>query len=73
MPKRLYWFSGRRTPVVASSAAQARQKKRRGGDKLVRVTTPTAAQRKTIAAGRWVGPDSKTKHLRGYGPKPKKG
>ena len=72
MATRLYWFKGRRTPVVASSAKAARAKKRRGGNEIVRTTTPTSAQRRAISAGRWVGPDSKTRSLRGYGPKPKK-
>ena len=71
MPQRLYFFSGRRTPVVASSAKAARAKKRRGGDKIVSVRTPTPAQKRAIAAGRWVGTPADRKHLRGYGPKPK--
>lgn len=71
MAKRLYYFAGRRTAVVASSAKQARAKKKRGGDKIVSVRTPTPAQKRAIAAGRWVGTPKDRKHLRGYGPKPK--
>jgi hypothetical protein len=69
---KLYFFSGRRTPVVAASAKAARAKKRRGGDKIVSIRTPTPAQRKAIAAGRWVGTPKDRQHLRGHGPKPKR-
>ena len=71
MAKKLYYFSGRRTAVVASSAKEARAKKRRGGDKIVSIRTPTPAQKRAIAAGRWVGTPKDRQHLRGYGPKPK--
>ena len=33
----LYFFEGRNTGVHASSAAEARKKKKRGGDKIVKV------------------------------------
>jgi hypothetical protein len=77
--KRLYYFSGRNTPVVASSVSEARQKKRRGGDKIVAVRTPSAADRKAIAKGRWVRTrrDGKSPAKsrfgkgRGFGPKRK--
>lgn len=77
MVKKLYYFSGRNTPVVASSAAEARKKKRRGGDKIVSVRTPSASDKRKMAKGTWVTTrrDGKSKATskygkgRGYGPK----
>lgn len=37
---KLYYFKGRNTGVAATSAKNARAKKKRGGDKLVAVRTP---------------------------------
>ncbi len=54
MSKRLYYFKGRNTPVVATSAAEARDKKRRGGSEIVAVRTPSAADTRQIARGGWV-------------------
>ena len=54
MAKKLYYFEGRNTPVVATSAAEARSKKKRGGSKLVKVRTPTDSEKKTISSGNWV-------------------
>ncbi len=54
MAIKLYYFEGRNTAIAANSAAEARKKKKRGGDKLVKVRTPTASERKTMAKGRWV-------------------
>ena len=54
MAKKLYFFKGRNTAVVASSAKQARAKKRRGGNEIVAVRKPSAQDRKAIAGGRWV-------------------
>ena len=76
MPNRLYYFAGRNTPVVASSAEAARKAKKRGGNRIVAVTQPSEADRKTIASGRWVrtrkdgkSPQaSKYGKRRGYGP-----
>jgi hypothetical protein len=53
MPK-LYYFQGRNTPVVASSAKEARAKKKRGGDKIVSVRTPSSSDKKKMARGEWV-------------------
>jgi hypothetical protein len=74
--KKLYFFEGRNTAIVASSAKEARAKKKRGGDKIVAVRTPSAADNKKIAKGTWVRTrkdgksPSKSKHGkgRGYGP-----
>ena len=54
MAKKLYYFEGRNTAVVASSAKEAREKKKRGGDKIVSVKTPSAADKKKMASGSWV-------------------
>lgn len=51
---KLYHFAGRNTAVAATSAKQARARKRRGSDKLVAVRTPSASERRTMRAGRWV-------------------
>lgn len=37
----LYFFEGRNTGVYASNAAEARNKKKRGGDKIVKVLNKT--------------------------------
>lgn len=79
MTKKLYYFSGRNTPIVATCAKEARAKKKRGGDEIVAVRTPSAADRKKIANDKWVTTrrDGKSKaksaygHGRGYGPKRK--
>lgn len=79
MTKKLYFFEGRNTAVVASSAKEARAKKKRGGDKIVAVRTPSAADKKKIANDTWVTTrrDGKSKAKsaygkgRGYGPKRK--
>ena len=54
MTQRLYFFSGRNTGIVASSAKQARAKKKRGGDKIVKVRSLSSSDRKAVAKGRWV-------------------
>jgi len=51
---KLYYFQGRNTPVVANSAKDARAKKKRGGDKIVSVKTPSSADKKKMARGEWV-------------------
>ncbi len=71
-----YFFEGRNTAVLATSAADARKKKKRGGQKIVSVRKLTAQERKQAAAGRWVSTrrDNKSKAKssfgkgRGYGP-----
>jgi hypothetical protein len=76
MSSKLYYFSGRNTPVVASSAAEARKKKKRGGDQIVSVRTPSSSDQKKMAKGDWVTTrkDGKSKAKsahgkgRGYGP-----
>lgn len=78
--KKLYYFEGRNTPVVASSIEEARKRCRRGCGKLVRTRTPNATERRQIAAGRWVTTrrdgkprgSSSVGHGRGYGPPRKK-
>lgn len=77
MGKKLYFFKGRNTAVVASSAAEARSKKKRGGDEIVAVRSPSAADNKKIAKGEWVRTrkdgkspaKSKYGKGRGYGPR----
>ena len=54
MGKKLYWFAGRNTAIVASSAKEAREKKKRGGDKIVAVREPSAEDKKKIRNGEWV-------------------
>lgn len=51
---KLYYFEGRNTPIAASSVTEARKKKKRGGDKLVKVRTPTASEKKAMGRGEWV-------------------
>lgn len=79
MGKKLYFFEGRNTAVVASSAKEAREKKKRGGDKIVKTLKPSASDKKAIAKGRWVRTrrDGKSPAKsrygkgRGYGPRRK--
>jgi hypothetical protein len=52
--RRLYFFEGRNTGIVATSAKNARAKKKRGGDKIVAVRSLSAADRKADRAGRWI-------------------
>lgn len=74
--KKLYFFEGRNTAIVASSAKEARAKKKRGGDKIVAVRKPSASDKKAIANDRWVRTrkdgkspaKSKYGKGRGYGP-----
>lgn len=73
---KLYYFAGRNTPIAASSAAEAKRKKKRGGDAIVKVREPTAAERKAMRRGDWVRTrrDGKSPQSsqygkgRGYGP-----
>ena len=51
---KLYYFEGRNTGIAATSLKEARKKKKRGGDKLVKVRTPTAAEKKKMRNGEWV-------------------
>jgi hypothetical protein len=67
-----YWFSGRRTPILAGSVAAARKKLRRGGPGLVK---SRAAKPSEYAGGKWFrgGPNGEApgaSKLRGFGPKP---
>jgi hypothetical protein len=52
--KKLYFFKGRNTGIVATSAAEARSKKKRGGDEIVAVRPLSDSDKKAVAAGRWV-------------------
>ena len=73
---KLYFFEGRNTAIVATSAKAARAKKKRGGDKIVKVRSPSASDKKSMAKGRWVRTrkdgkspaKSKYGKGRGYGP-----
>lgn len=76
---KLYYFSGRRTAIVARSAEEARKKLRRGGKTIVKVRKPTEAERKQGAKGIWIrsGPNGESpgyakSSKRGYGPEPGK-
>ena len=69
---KLFYYPGRRTPVVATSASAARKKCRRGCTGTPTVKTPSASQSRAIKAGRWVGTPKSRRKLRGYGPKPKR-
>jgi len=51
---KLYYFEGRNTGVVASSAAEAKKNKSQGGDKIVAVREMTDAERKQGLAGKWI-------------------
>lgn len=66
---KLYFFEGRNTAVVARSAEEARSKKKRGGDKIVSVRTPSESDMRAIRAGRWVTTrrDGKPKGSSRYG------
>ena len=76
MPNKLYFFKGRNTAVVAPNASEARSRKKRGGEEIVAVRTPSASDQKAISEGRWVrtrkdgkSPEqSKFGKGRGYGP-----
>jgi len=77
--EKLFYFENRNTPVVAKSAKEAREKKKRGGDKIVSTKKPSEKDKKDMKAGRWVRTrkdgkspkDSKYGKGRGYGPKRK--
>ena len=66
---KLYFFSGRNTAVVAKSAKEARKRKRRGGNKIVKVLKPNAHDRKKFRKGKWTDTrkDGKTKAKSRYG------
>lgn len=51
---KLYYFEGRNTGVVATSAEAAKAKKKRGGDRIVAVRELSEADRKAGLAGRWI-------------------
>jgi hypothetical protein len=51
---RLYYFKGRNTGIAARSAEEARKKKKRGGDELVAVRTPSDSEKSQMARGVWV-------------------
>jgi hypothetical protein len=51
---RLYYFKGRNTGIAAKSVEEARSKKKRGGDELVAVRTPSDSERGQMARGVWV-------------------
>ena len=51
---RLYYFKGRNTGIAARSAEEARKKKKRGGDELVAVRTPSATEKSQMSRGIWV-------------------
>jgi hypothetical protein len=78
----LVYFGGRRTPVVASAEtrseaiSKARERKKRGGDRVVSARVANAGEEKVIRSGKWVrsGPNGEApggSKLRGHGPKPK--
>ena len=74
--KKLYYFEGRNTPVVARSVAEARKNMKRGGKKLVKVRKPTESEMKQIRNDKWITTrvDGKSKRKssfgkgRGFGP-----
>jgi hypothetical protein len=51
---RLYYFKGRNTGIAAKSVEEARSKKKRGGDELVAVRTPSDSEKSQMARGVWV-------------------
>jgi hypothetical protein len=53
-PYKLYYFEGRNTGIAARSEEEARSKKKRGGDKLVAVRTPTESEVRLMELGKWV-------------------
>lgn len=68
-----YFFEGRNTGIIADSASAARAKKKRGGDKIVKVhhniTPPkNGAWDRTRSDGKSPAKSS-VGHGRGYGPK----
>jgi len=67
--KKLYFFEGRNTGVVATSAAEARSKCKRGCGKLVKTQALSASDKKAVANGRWVRTrkDGKTPEKSKYG------
>ena len=70
-----YFFEGRNTGIIANSAAEARAKKKRGGDKIVathrNITPPkNGAWDRTRRDGKSPAKSSVGKG-RGYGPKRK--
>jgi hypothetical protein len=74
MPNR-YFFEGRNTGIIANSAAEARAKKKRGGDKIVathrNITPPKGgAWDRTRKDGKSPAKSAYGKG-RGYGPKRK--
>lgn len=77
---KLYYFTGRNTPVVAPDAKTARARKKRGGDKIVKVRKMSAADKAKAAKGGWISTrkDGKSKAKskygkgRGQGPKRKR-
>ena len=76
MSSKMFYFKGRNTPIIAESASAARAKKKRGGDEIVSVRKPSAADKMTISRGGWVrtrkdgkSPEKSTYGKgRGYGP-----
>lgn len=74
----LYYFEGRNTGIAARSEAEARSKKRRGGEALVAVRKPSATEARQMEAGVWVRtradglpPGKSEVGGRGMGPPPK--
>ena len=53
-PYKLYYFEDRNTGIAARSEEEARAKKKRGGDKLVAVRTPTESEVRLMELGKWV-------------------
>jgi len=51
---KLYYFEGRNTGIAARSEEEARAKKKRGGDKLVAVRTPSDSEKRLMESGKWV-------------------
>lgn len=76
MSNKLYFFEGRNTAVVAPNAKEARKRKKRGGDKIVAVRTPSDADKSAINKGKWVRtrkdgkPPAKSKYGKGRGKGP---
>lgn len=75
---RLYYFEGRNTGIAARSEEEARAKKRRGGEALVAVRSPSATEERQMSAGKWVrtradglAPGKSQVGGTGFGPRPK--
>jgi hypothetical protein len=51
---KLYYFEGRNTGIAARSEEEARAKKKRGGEALVKVRTPSEAEKRQMDKGLWV-------------------